>query len=134
MRILNHRMPVAVSILSAALLSISLITSNVAFAEARESHTDKVNQQSNTQAGPSGQDNNGNQQHSGTGSSTGHSQHWHPNGKHARMNQYISQENKCANSASCNNWAQNILCASGSTCIFGNVVPFLLPWQKEIVR
>jgi len=122
MRILNHRMlVVAFPMLSAALLSMSLIASNVLPAAARESHTDKVNQQqSGTQPSPTKHDNNGKSDK-------------HANDKLTRMNQRINQLNECMSNASCWNWAQNILCVR-ATCIFGSVTPFLIPWQKEIAR
>jgi cytoskeletal protein RodZ len=155
MKIVNHRMPVAVPILSAVLLSMSMIVSNMPPAEASQSHTYKVNQQqSGTQPNPTKQDNNGNQQQSGTqpnptkhdnngnqqqsgtqDSSTRHphKSDRHTNDKQAGMNQRVNQLDQCTNGAACWNWAQNIMCVK-ATCIFGGVTPFLLPWQKEIIH
>jgi len=129
-------MSVAVPILSAVLLSMSLIVSNMPPAEARVLHTDKSNQQqTGSQPHPTKHDNNGNQQQSGIqDNSTRHPHKWdrHANDQQA-LSQRVNQLNQCMNSAACWNWAQNILCVR-ATCIFGSVTPFLLPYQKEIIN
>ena len=136
MRIVNHRISVAVPILAAALLSMSLIVSSVMSAEAQsEDASDNVGpQQSGTQSSPTNHNSYGNQQQSGTQSNpTKHDSYGkHHSGKNthdkARTNQDINQLNQCTNGASCWNYAQNILCLH-STCIFGAVTPFLMPKQ-----
>ena len=117
MTIVNHTMPVVVAILSAALLSMSLIVYNIPLAEAR--HADKVNQQQS-----------GKQQSATTHPQKGDRQ---AHGKNAVMNQRIAQSDQCTKDATCWNYAENILCVH-ATCIFGSVTPFLIPWQKEIVH
>jgi hypothetical protein len=147
MRIVNYRISVAVPILSAALLSMSLIVSSVMSAEAQsEDASDNVGpQQSGTQSSPTNHNSYGNNQQSGTQSSpTNHNsygksgikdnstRHPHHSDKHThdkvRTNQENNQLNQCTNGASCWNYAQNILCLH-STCIFGDVTPFLMPRQ-----
>jgi hypothetical protein len=95
MTIVNKTMPALVAILSAALLTMSLVVSNIPLAVAHGSHA---------------------------------------HAKQPSVNQGIKQLNQCMHDVACWNYAQNLLCGYGATCIFGPLTPFLMPWQKTIVH